>query len=897
VYQYISDDEHSYTLKGKDGKEFKVAKQSISDAIHGKITSMKPKKMADGGIVESVNNFVKTRSEPVQPGDENNYPDSFANNFASKLPDAVAPYFKRSMADEKNFHQNFGENAGMAGMGTVENVGKVVKGPWTQEAKALQEQAPSMLDNFMARFGDNKEKINAIKKAQSSSSNPYVDISHVDKYIGWAPNFHGQSVSEIGQPGIAGSHFNSHFNKNLDPFMWSDTKYGASKEMLNNAKGPMKIHTSSDLIARDDYSSIIPHGSEVNMYLMPKNPELGKHVFPGNPSRLRQEQAIEKLQQQGIKVNAIEPTPDSILMAVKNKTPRSGLEFGNQKNDPFENLTEVLGVSPFGIEGKRKLYQMMNGKGNIGPVANFAQGGIVPDALNPDYQQIDQSSYMPDLSAPMQMPAQPVQQYQSPDPGVISNDQWNQLSAVDRQSYLDPLHAKADQSPLGKIGSFIGDMAGQGRQEKQQQLEQTGAINKPIEVPQVETPEMALQKQLQAQSQLPQVEQQQSNYNFPQAQSLGLMQGIQAPLMRNAKAQEDMYKTQADMYGKMGEQADEFKRQADHMQKAKQDVGAEYDKLFNDVKNQKIDPYKVWNDSSTGQKAGIVVGMLLSGIGQGLQGPGATNMAMDAYNKQVDRSIEAQKMELGKKENLLSQNLRRYGDLHTAEAATRAAYMTAMGAKISQAGAMAQSKEAKNNAQLAYKQAEMQMLPLTIQLANARAMAMSYGMGNSAGGIPVQQEPFGLLSNPEYMKKRVVFNNKAYPAVDDKAADELRNMLSKYSGIKTLVNELSDISKKNNGVALGPIDRARVEQIRSQLIPENMAYDDFKRLTKEDLENFGKSFSNPNSVMGFVEGDVRNKQFLKHLDESLNEAMKNKLVKFGGMPGQGFQPLGKAKGR
>ena len=893
MYQYISDDEHSYTLKGKDGKEFKVAKQSISDAIHGKITSMKPKKMADGGIVESVNNFVKTRSEPVQPGDENNYPDSFANNFASKLPDAVAPYFKRSMADEKNFHQNFGENAGMAGMGTVENVGKVVKGPWTQEAKALQEQTPSMLDNFMARFGDNKKITNAIKKAQSSSSNPYVDISHVDKSIGWAPNFHGQSVSEIGQPGIAGSHF----NKNLDPFMWSDTKYGASKEMLNNAKGPMKIHTSSDLIARDDYSSIIPHGSEVNMYLMPKNNEFGKHVFPGNPSRLRQEQAIEKLQQQGIKVNAIEPTPDSILMAVKNKIPRSGLEFGNQKNDPFKNLTEVLGVSPFGIEGKRKLYQMMNGKGNIGPVANFAQGGIVPDALNPDYQQIDQSSYMPDLSAPMQMPAQPVQQYQSPDPGVISNDQWNQLSAVDRQSYLDPLHAKADQSPLGKIGSFIGDMAGQGRQEKQQQLEQTGAINKPIEVPQVETPEMALQKQLQAQSQLPQVEQQQSNYNFPQAQSLGLMQGIQAPLMRNALAQENMYKTQADMYGKMGEQADEFKRQADHMQKAKQDVGAEYDKLFNDVKNQKIDPYKVWNDSSTGQKAGIVVGMLLSGIGQGLQGPGATNMAIDAYNKQVDRSIEAQKMELGKKENLLSQNLRRYGDLHTAEAATRAAYVTAMGAKISQAGAMAQSQEAKNNAQLAYKQTEMQMLPLTIQLANARAMAMSYGMGNSAGGIPVQQEPFGLLSNPEYMKKRVVFNNRAYPAVDDKAADELRNMLSKYSGIKTLVNELSDISKKNNGVALGPIDRARVEQIRSQLIPENMAYDDFKRLTKEDLENFGKSFSNPNSVMGFVEGDVRNKQFLKHLDESLNEAMKNKLVKFGGMPGQGFQPLGKAKGR
>ena len=50
-------------------------------------------------------------------------------------------------------------------------------------------------------------------------------------------------------------------------------------------------------------------------------------------------------------------------------------------------------------------------------------------------------------------------------------------------------------------------------------------------------------------------------------------------------------------------------------------------------------------------------------------------------------------MELGKKENLLSHNLRRYGDLHTAEAATRAAYMTAMGAKISQAGAVAQVRK------------------------------------------------------------------------------------------------------------------------------------------------------------------------------------------------------------
>lgn len=562
---------------------------------------------------------------------------------------------------------------------------------------------------------------------------------------------------------------------------------------------------------------------------------------------------------------------------------------------------------------KQSISDAIHGKiTNMKPV-KMANGGEVPAALDPNYQQIDQM-LTPNLNQEASAYPDPVavayenrlknsllekeglqnkdlNPFPTPE-DFMSPSQININAQKDALSYANLHKQKLDG---GVYTSPNPDSIAQQQSRLDEQKQNLGVGG--FKQPQLETPEMALQKQLQAQSQLPQVEQQQSNYNFPQSQMLGLMQGASAPLMRNAKAQEDMYKTQADMYGKMGDQADEFKTQADNMQKAKQDVGDEYDKLFNDVKNQKIDPYKVWNDSSTGQKAGIVVGMLLSGLGQGLQGPGATNMAMDAYNKQVDRSIESQKMELGKKENLLSQNLRRYGDLHTAEAATRAAYMTAMGAKISQAGAMAQSKEAKSNAQLQLIDINSKILPLMAQVTNATAMAKAYGMGNNAGGIPVQQEPFGLLSNPEYMKKRVVFNNRAYPAVDDKAAEELRNMLSKYSGIKTMVNELSDISKKNNGVALGPVDRARVEQIRSQLIPENMSYDDFKRLTKEDLENFGKSFSNPNSVMGFVEGDVRNKQFLKHLDESLNEAMKNKLVKFNGMPGQGFQPLGKAKGR
>lgn len=354
---------------------------------------------------------------------------------------------------------------------------------------------------------------------------------------------------------------------------------------------------------------------------------------------------------------------------------------------------------------KQSISDAIHGKiTNMKPV-KMANGGEVPAALDPNYQQIDQM-LTPNLNQEASAYPDPVavayenrlknsllekeglqnkdlNPFPTPE-DFMSPSQININAQKDALSYANLHKQKLDG---GVYTSPNPDSIAQQQSRLDEQKQNLGVGG--FKQPQLETPEMALQKQLQAQSQLPQVEQQQSNYNFPQSQMLGLMQGASAPLMRNAKAQEDMYKTQADMYGKMGDQADEFKTQADNMQKAKQDVGDEYDKLFNDVKNQKIDPYKVWNDSSTGQKAGIVVGMLLSGLGQGLQGPGATNMAMDAYNKQVDRSIESQKMELGKKENLLSQNLRRYGDLHTAEAATRAAYMTAMGAKISQAGAMA----------------------------------------------------------------------------------------------------------------------------------------------------------------------------------------------------------------
>lgn len=54
-----------------------------------------------------------------------------------------------------------------------------------------------------------------------------------------------------------------------------------------------------------------------------------------------------------------------------------------------------------------------------------------------------------------------------------------------------------------------------------------------------------------------------------------------------------------------------------------------------------IDPNRLWNQASTGQKIGASIGILLSGIGSGLQG-GRENLALKQINDAVDRDVQAQ---------------------------------------------------------------------------------------------------------------------------------------------------------------------------------------------------------------------------------------------------------------
>lgn len=101
--------------------------------------------------------------------------------------------------------------------------------------------------------------------------------------------------------------------------------------------------------------------------------------------------------------------------------------------------------------------------------------------------------------------------------------------------------------------------------------------------------------------------------------------------------------------------------------KAKQD---QYDSVFNEVANGKIDPNHFWESKTTGQKVMSNIAILLGGISQGLT-HSQTNPAMDLLNKRINEDIDAQKNNLGKKQTMLSENIRAQGNMIQGEQATR----------------------------------------------------------------------------------------------------------------------------------------------------------------------------------------------------------------------------------
>lgn len=161
--------------------------------------------------------------------------------------------------------------------------------------------------------------------------------------------------------------------------------------------------------------------------------------------------------------------------------------------------------------------------------------------------------------------------------------------------------------------------------------------------------------------------------------------GIQGVAHAQAQAGQQQAQAYQDQVNQIDQQ--QAKYEAQHAQ-----IDAEHKQLVDAITQEKIDPNRFYKNMSTGNNILAAISVALGGIGSGLTGK--PNLALDVINKAEEQDIESQRAELGKKQNLLSENVRRYGDLNTATQMTRLQFNAATQAKVAQAAARSGSAQA-----------------------------------------------------------------------------------------------------------------------------------------------------------------------------------------------------------
>jgi hypothetical protein len=239
----------------------------------------------------------------------------------------------------------------------------------------------------------------------------------------------------------------------------------------------------------------------------------------------------------------------------------------------------------------------------------------------------------------------------------------------------------------------------------------------------------------------------------------GSMQDMQGMLESGYQSKLAGIQQQAAAQGALGEQqAELLKNQEQAKLDAKvsyqrhfDDLNAERENLVHDVQNGYISPDKFWTGDAQGNgghsKIAAGIGMILAGFNP----TSRPNAAIDFLKHQMDLNIQAQKENLGAKQNLLAQNLRQFGNLRDATDMTRLMQTDILETQLKAAAAKAASPMAKAAALQAAGALKMETAPMFQQFAMRRAMMNLANNGGNPNSVE-QLMSYMRVVNPEMAK-------------------------------------------------------------------------------------------------------------------------------------------------
>lgn len=309
-------------------------------------------------------------------------------------------------------------------------------------------------------------------------------------------------------------------------------------------------------------------------------------------------------------------------------------------------------------------------------------------------------------------------------------------------------------------------------------------------------------------------------------------------------------------------------------------LDAERENLIKDYSSGKIDANRVYNNMTTGNRVLAGISVLLGGLSQGLTGA-KSNPAMDVINNAIDRDIDSQKADLGKKQNLLSLNLQKYGNLKDATQATKMQIMTIAQAQVNEAAAKSGSKQALAASQMFNADLDLKMSTIKSQLAASEAMSEKM---NQPGGVPYKDV---MKMNQDLQDKMVQLPNGNYlPAFNKESAGKVRDIQSEIYRVKDTLNQAKQFM--DQGASLPLTDRNKLAKTINQRVLgelKSKAMLDLGALTESDLALLEPMVP---SVGDFF--SAGSKQKLEQLNQMLDSKMNAHYSAF--VPG--LNPSGRA---
>lgn len=251
-------------------------------------------------------------------------------------------------------------------------------------------------------------------------------------------------------------------------------------------------------------------------------------------------------------------------------------------------------------------------------------------------------------------------------------------------------------------------------------------------------------------------------------------------------------------------------------------LNTERESLMADIKNQHIDPNRFVNNMSTSSKISTAIGLIASGMGSAMAHQ--ENLAAKFLTQQIDNDINAQKSELGKKENLLSANFRQFGNMRDAMDMTRVMQSDILGNQLKQAAAQQQSPMAKANLLKALGQLEIQSAPIVSQMAMRKTLLSGASKGQIA---------------PESVIRMVVPEHEQAGATKElkeaqtsyKARDNVLSAFDKIAEINTLSNR-----------ALSPFQSTRQIAALRDPVVASLSKETAGRFTEQDAHMLATLF-------------------------------------------------------